>query len=253
MSAFPVSCPFYMPVFGPNVKAYPNAKEWWINSTLIEESLNKEALAIKKEKGDKMRDHLAEDILLQLSKARINLMVGKEDFNGTRSLVCVAQEAWLYVQEFQKNVNSHIRKAKFSKTQERHNYHVCRSCAYSKLLHVKAQKLWKSSEFPGGNFDDNNNDDQADAYAKFYEHNEKAIKFALNGNKDKAEKYLGKLAGDMDSIWVILTDMSEKNEEIRASDAEGVEDKGEYALKKILDSISTHKTDLEKLIADLFK
>ena len=85
-------------------------------------------------------------------------------------------------------------------------------------------------------------------FMKLHEHVEKSLRFAFAGDKVKALKYAKKLESDMDSIWMNLTEMSEKNLEIRRNGCTG-----EHALKMHLDRIVQLKKMCEEQIARVCK
>ena len=85
-------------------------------------------------------------------------------------------------------------------------------------------------------------------FIKLHEHVEKSLRFAFAGDRVKALKYAKKLEGDMDSIWMNLTEMSEKNLEIRRNGSTG-----EHAVKMHLERIVELKNLCEETITKFCK
>ncbi len=81
---------------------------------------------------------------------------------------------------------------------------------------------------------------------KNYGDYEKGIRFAINGNGAKTDKYIKKMNENLTDLWFILTDKNEKGEDFYTTDTDGTMLKNGGAFQPILDNLAEDIKFLKK-------
>ena len=194
----------------------------------------------------------------------------------------VAQMLWLYKEEFMKTSHDLLTQVdttrrcwgqpigvglfglkKTKKNVKEYKQKIKKIICIGKIHLAKSQKLWKMDAFARGIFADPLYKEALQQHIKMYEHIEKSYRFALAGNRVKATKYAEKIQGDMDDIWMNMTELSEKSLEIKFAKNEAVKGKdgiyydkatksiGDWAQKGILEHIVEERKDCLEMIEHL--
>ncbi len=192
----------------------------------------------------------------------INRELGDEIFyrttvkrTGVYSSSEFARIMWLYREEFQRLVEKQEEKFISPTSTSTERYIAMRRAQFlCCICEVKGTRMLKEQEcrdvMPYGQRRGRQFTDIAEMYIKGYLIHEKAMRFAYNGNRSKAEKYIQKHVVYLAEIWEFLKDKDERGEGFSAV-LEGETLQNGAAFQPILDMIKS-KIEDSKTAVEIF-